>query len=294
MINTEETIKYEHINKALDFYNIDKKYKEECYRCIEEINNNDNFSTVFSRVHKMLFYSDFEEIKELWKIQDIKELFVDNINPFITNIVILSGFEIHKSNMHKHNFDKEQVNIHKNRVRECFENDLKNRGYKGIRISQMLWAVYFIRTRIIEIGRLQFEYDSSDESESVIKIHIPRGDKLDTASVKKSINDSNSILEKTFKIGNLKYKCNSWLLSNQIYEIVDKDTNISRFHELFDIIDGEDCTSDILNFVYETDVCDDYSRLPENTALQKQIKEQLLKGKKFYIGIGTLKNHSGL
>ena len=58
---------------------------------------------------------------------------------------------------------------------------------------------------------------------------------------------------------------------------------------MFDVYEGEECTKDILNFVYGIDKCEDYSLLPTNTTLQSNIKKQLLNGKKFYLGLGVLK-----
>lgn len=37
-------------------------------------------------------------------------------------------------------------------------------------------------------------------------------------------------------------------IRNQNYNIIDKNSNISLFHNLFDIKDGEDCINDIMNF----------------------------------------------
>ncbi len=277
------------IDNAFKFYNIDEKYKNRCYECIKKINNNDHYKKVFNNVYKKLYCGDFKEIKELWSIKNIDELFISNTDPFCTNLIVLLGFETHKNNIEKIKLDNNQISIHKKRVKECFENDLENRGYKGIRVSQMLWSIYFIRTRIIEVGRLQYEYTINDDNKATIKIHIPRGSKLDILSVKKSISDSKEQLKKMFNISNYDYVCNSWLLSNQIYEIIDKDTNISKFHELFNVQDGENCINDILNFVYELGECDNYSLLPENTILQKKVKEQLLNKKTFYLGLGILK-----
>ena len=282
-------IVYRKIDEAFDFYNIDNKYKKICYDCAEEINNSDIYTEAFNKVYKRLYYNDFSDIRELWNIKNINELFTSNVNPFITNVMILLGYEFHLYNIKKYNLDEQQIIIHKKRVKECFENDLVNRGYKGIRISQMLWAIYFIRVRIIEVGRLQYQYSVTDDNKQVIKIHIPRGNKLDISSVRKSIDDSKQEIEKIFKVSNCEYICNSWLLSNQIHELVDKDTNIYKFQELFNVEDGENCINDILNFVYEIEKCDDYSLLSEHTKLQKIVKEQLLSGKEFYLGLGVLK-----
>ena len=71
--------------------------------------------------------------------------------------------------------------------------------------------------------------------------------------------------------------------------MLDKSSNISLFHNLFVVEDGENCIDDILNFVYEINECDDYNQLSEKTSLQKKIKERLLKDKKIYLGLGILK-----
>lgn len=282
-------INNEIIDEAFEFYQIDSKYKKECYRCAQEINNNDSLMKAFTEVYHQLYYGDFNKVKKLWKKENVNRLFIDHVNPLVTNLMVLLGYEMHARHMKERNFDDTQVQIHKKRIKDCFENDLIHRGYKGIRISQMLWATYFIRTRIIEVGRFQYEVVTNEE-ETFVKIHIPRNGKLDIFDVKKSINDSKMQLEKFFHISHFRYLCYSWLLSNQIYPLMDENTNIHQFHDLFRVEDGEDCTKDILNFVYEIDSCDDFSLLPENTSLQRILKEQLLSGKIFYLGLGELRS----
>lgn len=149
----------------------------------------------------------------------------------------------------------------------------------------MLWAIYFIKIKIVEIGSLQFEYDSN----SVVKIHIPKNTNLNIFKVKESLKKATIEMKKIYSIKNFKYICNSWLLSKQIYEIIDRNSNISKFYDLFDVTEGEECINDILNFVYGMDQCEDYSLLSENTTLQKKIKMQLLNENKFYLGMGVLK-----
>lgn len=274
------------INKAFDFYNIDEIYKDKCFELLNKLNKNDYKS--FKKICKKLYYEDFNEVKKLWNIKNINELFESNVDLFVTNVILLVGYRLHKKNMKKLKFDNEQINIQKRRVKECFENDLTVRKYDGIRVSQLLWAVYFIRGKIIEIGCLQFGY----EDENKVKIHIPKNTNLNIIEVKKSIDKSRIEIEKIFKIKEFKYICNSWLISNQIYSILDNNTNISKFHDLFDVIDGEDCIKDILNFVYNIDKCDNYNLLQENTMLQKLIRKKLMNGNKFYLGLGILNNNN--
>lgn len=280
------------IDEAFDFYNIDKSYKEKCYRCAIELNQNESYKKSFKNIYEVLYCNGFSKIKELWKIKYIDEFFGNNVNPFVTNLMIIMGYETHKNNMIKYKLDEKQVEIHKLRVKECFENDLIYRKYNSVRISQMLWAVYFIRVRILEVGRLQYEYDGIEKNIAVIKIHIPKGKKLDLIEVKDSIKHSKKELQQVFKLDKIKYICNSWLLSNQIYNILDKNSNISLFHNLFFVEDGNNCMDDIMNFVYGINKCDEYKELSEETNLQRKIKKQLLDGKKFYLGLGILKEEN--
>lgn len=277
------------IDSAFEYYNLDNKYKNRCYECANNVNSNELFLNSFNKIYNLLNYEDFSNIKELWKYKDVSELFCVNIDPFVTNLMIIISYKVHQENIKKYNLDQEQVNIHKNRIKENFLKDLEERNYNSVRISQMLWSYYFIRVRLIEVGRLQYELLETNQYESIIKIHIPSGGKLDYNAVVDSINLSKQRLKKIYKIDNLCYKCSSWLLSNKLDEIIDKNTNIHKFYSLFDVKDGDDCTNDILNFVFKLKECNNYSILSEETNLQKIIKKELINGTIFNIGIGTLR-----
>ena len=148
----------------------------------------------------------------------------------------------------------------------------------------MIWGAYFINTRLIEVGRLQYE-----NCENHIKIHIPSGSKLEIEEVLNSIKASKEEIKKYFHLKNIEYYCNSWLLSNQINSIIDKNSNIAKFYKLFEVKDGPDATKDILKFVFNIQECEDYNNLKENTSLQKILKRQLIENKELKIGCGKLK-----
>lgn len=183
--------------------------------------------------------------------------------------------------------------IHKKRVKECLTRDIYERKYEGIRISQMLWGTYFVNVKLIEVGRLQYEYCKRNpitkQEELCIKIHIPSGEKLDIKDVKESLNKSEELIKKYFKLDNPKYYCESWIFSNQVRNMLNDNSNIAKFNDLFDIIEGEECIGDILNFVYNVKECNNYKDLEENTSLQRKIKQFLIEGKTINLGIGTLK-----
>ena len=273
------------IENALKYYGInDINYKNKCYKCIEDINSNHDFSNKIEKIYNILYLDKTSEIDTLWKKQNMTELFGEKYNPFVTNILVLLGYKIHDKNMEKKNYNNLQKELYKKRVKETLTNDIYNKKLDGIRISQMIWGAYFINTRLIEVGRLQYENCGNH-----IKIHIPSGSKLEIEEVLNSIKASKEEIKKYFHLKNIEYYCNSWLLSNQINSIIDKNSNIAKFYKLFEVKDGPDATKDILKFVFNIQECEDYNNLKENTSLQKILKRQLIENKELKIGCGKLK-----
>jgi hypothetical protein len=248
------------------------------------MNSIDDFNNRSEKIYNILYTDKTYTIDTLWKKQNMIELFGEQYNPFITSVLGLLGYKLHEKNMTNKKYSNEQKELYKKRVTEALTNDIYTRKLESIRISQMIWAAYFINTKLIEVGRLQYE-----RCENHIKIHIPSGDKLKIEKVLNSIQDSQNEIEKYFDLKNPEYRCDSWLLSNQINSIINSNSNIAKFYKLFEVKDGPDATKDILNFVFEKQECDNYANLPENTSLQKLLKQQLIENKEFKIGWGKLK-----
>lgn len=275
----------ETIDNALLYYGInDKEYKIQCYNCLESVKHNATLQKEFNDLFNILFVDKTNKIKDLWNIKSLNMLFSETVHPYITSLLLLSGYEIHQKNMDYYKLDEEQIKIHKMRVKESLTNDIKIRKYDGIRISQMLWGSYFINLRIIEVGRLQYEYENSNS----IKIHIPADKNLNIDKVIDSLDKASFFIKKYFKKESYRYYCNSWLLSKQIHNIVDKNSNIYKFYELFDVTEGESCIEDILNFVYKSST-KIYNELLEETSLQRDIKKYLLNDNDIKLGKGILK-----
>lgn len=276
---------------ALKYYDIKSMdYINKCKKCLNSINDNNEILRQFNTYHNILFIDKSNKIRKLWQCKKLDELFDSQVDSFITNLLLLSGYKYHAENMIKMCFDKEQIDIHKARVKESLLNDILTRKYDGIRISQMLWGAYFINCRLIEVGRLQYEY----YNDKVIKIHIPKGNKLNIDIVKQSLRKSSKFINKYFNTTRFNYYCNSWLLSKQIHALVDKESNIYKFYELFEVMEGEECVNDILNFVFEKNDIIDYNELSERTSLEIKIKNYLISGKKIRLGQGKLKLESDI
>lgn len=273
------------IDNALEYYQIsDINYKNKCYKCIEDVNTIKDFNVRTEAIYDILYIDKSFKIDTLWKRQDMVELFGKYYNSFITNVLVLLGYKLHEKNMINKNYTDKQKILYKKRVTETLTNDIYVRKLENIRISQMIWAAYFINTKLIEVGRLQYE-----KCENHIKIHIPSGNKLEMEKVLTSIKDSKNEIEKYFNLKNPEYRCDSWILSNQINAIIDSSSNIAKFYNLFEVQDGPDAKKDILNFVFNIQECNNYNNLLENTSLQRLLKKQLLENKSLKIGWGKLK-----
>lgn len=284
----------EAMNDALAFYEIDdKKYLDKCLECLDYINKYKAFKDKVEFIYDILYNKNDYLLAKLWKINSKEELFGRNYHNYITSVILLMGYNIHKENMKLYKLDDRQIAIHKRRVKEALLNDIYNRNLDSIRISQMIWGSYFINLRIIEVGRLQYELVDvnpiNKEKEKCIKIHIPRNGKLDIKLVKESLKDSKLEIEKYFKLDKFDYYCESWLLSKEVLACVNIDSNIAKFQKLFNITKGKECKRDILNFVYNDLECTDYTLLDESTSLKKNIKNMLLNNDIINIGIGKLR-----
>lgn len=272
------------VDQAFSFYHLPQKYQFQAYGCLQQVFSNDSFKQNFFGVYETLYENQSNEFRKLWEYKDVETLFGSS-TPFATNLMILLGMPFHQSKMKALKFSRKQRAIHIKRVKDCFVNDIETRGYQGVRISQMIWVAYFVRGIIIEVGILQYEFDSSIDK---IKIHIPQMPKLDMNQVKESLHASKLYIEKYFNLTDKLYVCNSWLLSKQIFALLDDTSNIKKFQTLFRIKDGEDCINDLFNHVYHLRSCNDFSQLPEQTTLQRKIKSELLRGIVFKLGCGEL------
>ncbi|MFR5756857.1 MAG: hypothetical protein ACLUD7_05425 [Lachnospiraceae bacterium] len=283
----------EKIIEALHFYGIkDEEYKKRCLEVVYDINNNEVLKNKVEELFYKLYDKNKEGLSKLWKMKKVSELFGD-CNLFITSVMILLGYDIHRKNMSKYNLSDEQKSIHIKRVKNALLDDIYIRGYESVRISQMLWASYFINLRIIEVGGFQYELASENpitkEKEECIKMHVPKGASLKEEDVRSSIRKSTYEIERYFNVKDINYYIESWLLSPEVLALLDDNSNILKFSKLFSIKSMGECTRDILDFVFNDVYIKDYNLLVCKTSLQVKLKSLLINKKEIHIGIGKLK-----
>lgn len=279
--------------EALHFYGIkDEEYKKRCLEVVYDINNNEVLKNKVEELFYRLYDRNKEGLSKLLKMKKVSELFGE-CNLFITSVMILLGYDIHRKNMSKYNLSDEQKSIHIKRVKNALLDDIYIRGYESVRISQMLWASYFINLRIIEVGGFQYELVTKNpitkEKEECIKMHVPKGASLKEKDVRSSIRKSTYEIERYFNIKDINYYIESWLLSPEVLALLDDNSNILKFSKLFSIKSMGECTRDILDFVFNDVYIKDYNLLVCKTSLQVKLKSLLINKKEIHIGIGKLK-----
>lgn len=172
--------------------------------------------------------------------------------------------------------------------RVCF----RRYGEYGLQEYEWLWR--HVEMTIFRLGRLQFEKTPSpwavqkkdkkrEIGEPIISIHIPEGEPLDGKLCRESI-----ALGQKFWGKDLPFVCHSWLLFPDLKKLLDKNSNIIRFQEMFDIqsVDFEFREGEERIF---GKVLEDPQMYPEKTSLQREARKWLIQGNRLGSGLGVLK-----
>ena len=158
------------------------------------------------------------------------------------------------------------------------------------------WVAATMTMWVFRLGRLQFQSDRLEEDlvcgdrtypagTSVLNVHIPAGDPLDADAVRAAMDYAPRFFEIYFDSTFELFHCHSWLLSPQLKEILPEDSRILQFQNLYEVcqVDEERQAEErVFGFL-----ADDPTAYPEDTSLQRKMKETLLAGKKYGMGLGV-------
>lgn len=288
-------------DEVLNYYKLDDiNFRKKYIETIDMINSNIYLKVLCYLWHYILYIDDSGLYKDVWNWKETEDLLKKAGNHMMPVIALLSGYEIHLKNMKNRKFDQEQIQEQMKNINQCCTMDKQRFDIDGIRFSQMIWGSYFMNGRLIQVGRLQYEFDEevpesvkNFKDGSYIYIHIPKGDSLNIDDVNASIKNAKEKIEKFYpeiEISKLQFYTNTWLLSNELDNILDENSNIIKFKNKFEIIEQTENTEDFLNFVFQKKEYNiNYENLKEETILQRKLKEYLLENKKLHIGLGILK-----
>lgn len=160
----------------------------------------------------------------------------------------------------------------------------KNKEFKGCMGSSafFFWLPYHAKGKLFTINDFQYE-TAEHNGKNAVGVHIPSGTKLDVVSNLRSFKEALDFFDRFYPELNMSgMVCESWLLSPQVEEVMGKKTNISRFGDMFDRFDiGDTKGMAVFRFVYGfSEPYPSVDELPENTTLQRKMKEYMKAGKR--------------
>lgn len=290
-------------SEILNYYSFDDSFKERFFREIKLLKQDDKLNYICFIFYYILFFAPDKDYYSIWSWKSTKEVFSLHGSYMIPVVSLLCGYPFHLQVMETRGFDSSQIDLQKQGVRMACTSDKDRLQMDGIRFSQMIWGSFFMKGNLIQVGRLQYEvavrnFSKLDqyfsEKYTYIYIHIPRDDRLCEEDVDISLSRVESIIHHYYpelQNNKLAYYTESWLLSPELCQILDDDSNIIRFQRKFRIVGVEANVNDFLNFVFDAPVeVSDYNNLPDKTRLQKGLKQFLIEGKQLHLGIGVLSN----
>ncbi len=172
----------------------------------------------------------------------------------------------------------------------CFSRFVKehHESYGTYGFDREWWTVRELSLNEFRLGELEYELICEAEDRS-ISVHIPSNARLDQLLRRESYAKAASFFseyEKDYQ--DMKYYCESWILSPKLKEILATTSNIISFQNDFilDTYDLEDTGYMLWVFKNEALSLQD---VPQNTSLQVKMKAYLQNGGKIGTGKGYLK-----
>lgn len=128
------------------------------------------------------------------------------------------------------------------------------------------------------------------EGENIIEIHIPKCGTLDIDECEKSIEMAKKFFKKFYPEYEYKYfTCHSWLLDKTLKECLDKNSNILKFQEMFDLM-YDDKSDAILGYVFRWKIDREaVKRMSCTSGFSQKVKERILNNGDFFETMGILK-----
>ena len=149
------------------------------------------------------------------------------------------------------------------------------------------WTHKQVSQVIYRIGELEYEFISKEKH---ISIHIPS----DALLTKEKLEESFKLLFEFIKNHKKEYigkqvKCDTWLLSIKLKELLSENSKILNFQNCFDIIKVDEMNDGCFVWVFKQNYHQNYKLLPENTSLQKKIKNIMINNGHLGSATGILK-----
>lgn len=171
--------------------------------------------------------------------------------------------------------------------------DAKNEMHLG----ELSWLKHHYQMKMFKLGRLQFLMSECRHAipskglkvgDPVIEIHIPSAGPLDPEACKASVEMAKDFFAKYFPEFKYEYfTCHSWLLDETLAEILNENSNILKFQQLFDIVEQHEADS-LLGYIFKWKINRRQAmNCVCNSSFAQRVKDRIAKNGKFYNGLGV-------
>ena len=168
---------------------------------------------------------------------------------------------------------------------ECFARFVKEHfesfGYYAF--DRGFWTGHQLSLVLFRLGSLEYEITPCGD----VYIHIPSRADLSERALDLSIARAKAFFQEQ-KIAVRNYCCISWLLSPELRALLPASSKILIFQNMFDITPTKEGADDYKLWLFKNKALSP-EEFPEDTSLQRRVKQYVLAGGKIYEGKGVLK-----
>lgn len=144
------------------------------------------------------------------------------------------------------------------------------------RFDREWWTWRQTGGRLMRMGQLEYELVPENK---VISVHIPSDAVFTPENVDASLALAHELLAKVYPHwSGADYVCHSWLLSPELGKLLKEGSNILSFQNRFRITQVEPDAKDFYGWLFRVKEDTPVEELPENTTLQRSVKQRLLAG----------------
>lgn len=156
-------------------------------------------------------------------------------------------------------------------------------------LKEKYWLTEHLHMRLFKLGRLQFQKRNEEDDllefnlnfsfdkSNTYYVHIPRGESLKEDLIKDSLRRALDFYHKD----EMNLLCESWLLSPNLKNVLEEDTNILKFAKMFKVSRFDNTSRSIHRY------------LDVGSRLEKKVKDYEKKGQNIGTGYGYLKIKRG-
>lgn len=141
----------------------------------------------------------------------------------------------------------------------------------------------YVSNEKIELPKNEWE-KVLEKGDPVIRLHIPPAGKMTPEMIDRTLEETKKFAAKHFPEFDYKaFACHSWLVDPQLDGLLREESNIVQFRRRFRSLTHKSKGQDVFNFIFnKPDMNFDIQDLPEDSSLQRALKNHYLNGKAIY------------